>query len=92
MDSALEMDFVIRPAEARDAESVEQLAKEFIDYLQSLGGEAEQNSMQRFSYAMVLARIRLFPVLCLNAMKKLPVICFIISDTMLITPRALCTS
>ncbi|MGI8556117.1 MAG: GNAT family N-acetyltransferase [Pyrinomonadaceae bacterium] len=36
------MEFIIRQAQAEDAESIGQLAKEFIDYLRGLGDEAEQ--------------------------------------------------
>jgi len=36
------MDFIIRPVESRDAESIGQLAKEFVDYLNSLGDKTGQ--------------------------------------------------
>ncbi len=36
------MDFIVRQAEPKDAESIGLLAKEFSDYLRSLGDEAEQ--------------------------------------------------
>jgi ribosomal protein S18 acetylase RimI-like enzyme len=36
------MNLIIRPAKPEDAESIGKLAKEFIDYLRSLGDEAEQ--------------------------------------------------
>jgi GNAT superfamily N-acetyltransferase len=36
------MEFIIRPAKAEDAESIGELAAEFIEYLRSLGDEAEQ--------------------------------------------------
>ncbi len=36
------MNFIIRPAKPEDAESIGKLAKEFIEYLRSLGDEAEQ--------------------------------------------------
>jgi GNAT superfamily N-acetyltransferase len=36
------MEFIIRPAKPEDAESIGQLAKEFVDYLRSIGDEAEQ--------------------------------------------------
>lgn len=35
------MQFMIRPAEAKDAEQIGQMAREFADYLRSLGDEAE---------------------------------------------------
>jgi hypothetical protein len=36
------MEFIIRRAKAEDAESIGNLAAEFIEYLRSLGDEAEQ--------------------------------------------------
>jgi len=36
------MKFIIRPTEPKDAESIGQLAKEFINYLRSIGDDAEQ--------------------------------------------------
>lgn len=36
------MEFIIRPAKPEDAESIGQLAKEFIEYLRSIGDNAEQ--------------------------------------------------
>jgi len=37
-----EMELIIRPAKAEDAESIGQLAKEFIEYLRLIGDDAEQ--------------------------------------------------
>ena len=39
------MNFIIRQAEAKDAEGIGQLAEEFIDFLHSIGDEAEQNAI-----------------------------------------------
>jgi hypothetical protein len=36
------MEFIIRPAKPEDAESIRQLAKELIEYLRSIGDDAEQ--------------------------------------------------
>ena len=36
------MEFIVRSAKAGDAESIGNLAAEFIEYLRSLGDEAEQ--------------------------------------------------
>ncbi len=36
------MKFIIRPAKPEDAESIGQLSKEFIEYLRSIGDDAEQ--------------------------------------------------
>ncbi len=38
----LEMEFIIRPAKPEDSESIGQLAREFIEYLRSIGDNTEQ--------------------------------------------------
>lgn len=85
------MEYIIRLAKPENAESIGRLAKELIEYLRSIGDDAEQ----KFDGAVYLrdgfnsnpAFWESLP----NKAAKLSVICFTISATMLITQPELCT-
>ncbi len=85
------MKFIIRPAKPEDAESIGQLSKEFIEYLRSIGDDAEQKFGAKIYLRDGFGSIRRFRELLRNRAAKLSVICFIISVTMLIIQPELCT-
>ncbi|MDQ3062758.1 MAG: hypothetical protein M3R14_07825 [Acidobacteriota bacterium] len=85
------MEFIIRPAKPEDAESIGRLAKELIEYLRSIGDDAEQKFDAKVYLRDGFNSNPAFLELLRNTTAKLSVIFFIISVTMLITQPELCT-